>query len=315
MSIRKTGTFDSTYRWFFLDNRGLNEAEIGDIEGGKTLVIMDSSAPASEPQRRRISRKVTPVRAAPEPMPFSDLDVDLIHRWLLLSAVGLKVYSYLGLALIAKDIKSVTERLVGAYSLMFSLVSLLFMSKIWQRKRVSLDSWVFFGCITLDPLWTTAIGVVGTLLIMAVKAGTRPPISRFNVPENPSPAAISSSNHKHGPLGLPWILFRWILRIMMCANLFLGCVILMYCHDSSQKEGKYKVAEALTLVVAVLILMNKTWHRKRIPGYWFWMLLMGLWRLSMLAYSAMDMWMLGLAPIISQIPEAVADPVWKLFHS
>jgi len=57
---------------------------------------------------------------------------------------------------------------------------------------------------------------------------------------------------------------------MMFTCLTFCSVIITLHHDSIYFKDRLRMAEAIVYDAVILIAMSKTWHRKRMPGYFFY---------------------------------------------
>lgn len=117
---------------------------------------------------------------------------------------------------------------------------------------------------------------------MAEKCGARSSSARPRHSHSPNSAhspTIPRTSHHTRPRSLhsestnsSCNLFRWVIRIMMYTCLSSCSIIITLNHDSVYIKDRVIMAEAILYDVVILIAMSKTWHRKRMPGYLFWLL-------------------------------------------
>lgn len=118
---------------------------------------------------------------------------------------------------------------------------------------------------------------------MAENNSARSHSARHRDSHSPNPVPSSTiprkTHHFHSePQTSPSVdtsfnIFRWVIRIMMYICLSVCSMVIMLNYDSRYYDDRMIAGEATLYDAVVLIAMNKTWHRKRMPGYLFWVLL------------------------------------------
>lgn len=115
---------------------------------------------------------------------------------------------------------------------------------------------------------------------------------------SPSPVAEPSFrrqpktqiNTDVGPLGLNWPVYRWTVRTLLVLCLFLCAVVYVFSHSVTQDTAKARAMGAVALGFAILVCMSKTWHRKRLPGFLLWPVLLLVIYLAFCASDARKMY-------------------------
>lgn len=120
---------------------------------------------------------------------------------------------------------------------------------------------------------------------LAQRAGAAQRISRSPSSAVKSPSKVLKTTD-FGPLGLNWPVYRWVIRVLMALCLSRCVVVYVFCHDLPYAKAKTLLVEEIAVGFAILVCMSKTWHRKRLPGFFLWAFLILLIYLQMAAVNA-----------------------------